>query len=305
MNVGWFAQEVDMSSALASFPYPTSPSSCQGYTSTVAAPAVDVWYLYPYWFGIYTSQCITCTDTCHVSFWSGTCDSLQPGGCFTVLPNTPTEIYPEIFYDTLFMQISGTQLTSTMMFELCTHYVAGTINLNYFIWDQVTPTTCLANVSEVTDATSASTFDGGITINVIAGNGPWAIQWADGDTTFSRTNLLAGDYMYTITDVLGCMQTDTVVVGVNPFQSISASDERTATSALQLSFQQDHLDLFAPDMPHASVNIHDATGALVFSTTLAQGRVSVPLNDMRPGAYIIMCYTAPHDVRSARFIVHR
>lgn len=80
MNVGWFAQEVDMSSALASFPYPTSPSSCQGYTSTVAAPAADVWYLYPYWFGIYTSQCITCTDTCHVSFWSGTCDSLQPGG---------------------------------------------------------------------------------------------------------------------------------------------------------------------------------------------------------------------------------
>src|SRR5690606_1490475 len=73
MAVGWFAQEVDMTLAVANFPYPASPSVCQGYTAAVAAPAADIWYLYPYWFGIYTRQCITCTDICHVSFWAGTC----------------------------------------------------------------------------------------------------------------------------------------------------------------------------------------------------------------------------------------
>src|SRR5690606_8403977 len=145
------------------------------------------------------------------------------------LPNTPTEIYPEVCCDTLFMQISGTQLSSTMMFELCTHYVPGTFNLNYLVWNQATPTTCLASVWEVTDATSASASDGSLIIDVIAGNGPWTIQWADGDTTFSRTGLLAGDYVYNITDSLGCVQTDTVVIGMDPSQAIEASGERSAT----------------------------------------------------------------------------
>ncbi len=304
-SAGWYAQEVDMSLAQANMPYPTSPSTCQGYSPAVAAPAADIWYLYPYWFGIYTRQCITCTDTCHVSFWAGTCGSLQPGNCFTVLPNTPTEIYPEVCCDTLFMQISGTQLTSTMMFDLCTHYVPGTYSLNFLVWNQSTPTTCLASSWNVVDATSISSTDGSVTVNIIAGNGPWTIQWADGDTSFSRTDLLAGEYVYTITDSIGCMQTDTVVIGIDPFQTIEGSDEHTATSALQLSIQQDHLDLIAADMPRATVNIHDATGAVVFSTGLAQGRVSIPLDEIRPGAYTIVCFTAKHDLRSVRFVIHR
>jgi hypothetical protein len=72
--------------AVPNFPYPTSPLSCTGYTTSAAAPAKDRWYAFRTPCDVFFS--LTCTDTCHISFWSGgDCSMLVPVACYTFPPS--------------------------------------------------------------------------------------------------------------------------------------------------------------------------------------------------------------------------
>jgi hypothetical protein len=72
---------------------------------------------------------------------------------------------------------------------------------------------CFTHDIGVVPASSAMDTDGSITVTMTQGTPPYSILWTDGDTTFDRTGLAAGVYVYTITDLGGCAETDTVEVG--------------------------------------------------------------------------------------------
>lgn len=58
-----------------------------------------------------------------------------------------------------------------------------------------------------TGVSCAGACNGLATLSVTGGYGPFSVQWSDGQTGLSVTNLCAGAYMATVTDAAGCKQT--------------------------------------------------------------------------------------------------
>lgn len=69
---------------------------------------------------------------------------------------------------------------------------------------------------------SCSTADGSITLNVSGGAGSYTYGWNIFGNTSSQTNIPAGAYEVTITDLAGCTQT--LVVALNDFSAPTLSD---------------------------------------------------------------------------------
>jgi len=62
----------------------------------------------------------------------------------------------------------------------------------------------------------ASLCDGSAEVFVSGGSAPYIINWSNGATTFTATNLCCGSYLVTVIDNVGCLDTITVDVPCNP-----------------------------------------------------------------------------------------
>jgi gliding motility-associated-like protein len=74
--------------------------------------------------------------------------------------------------------------------------------------------------------------NGQLTVTVVGGLGPYQLQWSNGGTAYSNTNLVAGDYILTVTDVTGCSsQTLYTLIEPDPLAiSFVTNDEHCAQS---------------------------------------------------------------------------
>jgi gliding motility-associated-like protein len=96
---------------------------------------------------------------------------------------------------TTIYQVIGTD-TSGCMDTAYTHiFVSAPIQLSFL----TTKATCLAN-------------DGSITTTVAGGKAPFTYAWNYGQTTKDLTAMPVGKYYVTVTDSIGCQQTDTVLI---------------------------------------------------------------------------------------------
>ncbi len=68
--------------------------------------------------------------------------------------------------------------------------------------------------AETVPASCPDTRDGTIDLSVTGGAGELIFQWNDGINSADRTGLPSGDYTVTVTDANGCVQQQTVTVGV-------------------------------------------------------------------------------------------
>jgi hypothetical protein len=66
----------------------------------------------------------------------------------------------------------------------------------------------------ITNASCSSCNDGAATPNVTGGSAPYSYLWSDGSTAPALHSLLPGIYILYVTDANGCMDIDTVVIGV-------------------------------------------------------------------------------------------
>ncbi|MFM7016870.1 MAG: gliding motility-associated C-terminal domain-containing protein [Bacteroidota bacterium] len=86
-----------------------------------------------------------------------------------------------------------------------------------------------ATVSLVTqiNPTCNGYSNGQLTVNVIGGLGPYQMLWSNGTTSYNNTNLAAGNYVFTVTDITGCAsQTSYTLVAPPPLGiSFVPSDE--------------------------------------------------------------------------------
>jgi gliding motility-associated-like protein len=68
--------------------------------------------------------------------------------------------------------------------------------------------------AETVPASCPDTRDGTIDLTVTGGAGELIFLWSDGITSADRSGLLSGDYTVAVTDANGCLQQQTVTVGV-------------------------------------------------------------------------------------------
>ena len=77
---------------------------------------------------------------------------------------------------------------------------------------------CFSLDLESSSASSPTASDGSIITSTYAGNSPFTYEWSNGATTQNLNNVAPGVYFVTITDSLGCVQTDMAEVqGPNIF----------------------------------------------------------------------------------------
>jgi hypothetical protein len=286
----WFGDSIN--TAIANFPYPANPNPCAGYTSTIAAPANDRWYMLPNNGPVQVRLSLECSDTCHVSWWRGACGTLQPMQCYTLAPNVEQAMEPfatSTATDTFYMQISGNGGLGNFAYHAC-------VKLNPAAGNPTpvtdpTPVICFTHDIAVVPASSEVDMDGSISVTMTQGTPPYSILWTDGDTTFDRTGLSVGDYVYTITDVDGCSETDTVGVGSQVSTGASVLD---GIDPLMVSLgpQPGTITINLNGSPIAGrVFVHDVMGRSLLEQQLpATGIIVVP-SSIHPGVVIVSIST--------------
>lgn len=285
--------------AVPNFPYPTNPSPCIGYTPMIAAPANDRWYALQ--VGCELGFTAECSDTCHISFWSGNdCGSLVPLDCYTILPNT---LFTGAVYalgsnpnlpDPILLQISGNDGGQHTHYTLCLTNPVPPCNLMY-VEPEPTPVTCFLYETMITPASSSSNADGAITVEMEMGNGPFELLWENGDTEFGRTGLNTDWYSFSITDAEGCTVTDSahvpvdVTVDINWLRPEASCGLRYDAAVHGFSFDQ--------DIHEARIMVTDATGRIVWGSSVRiEDHSLVRLPKLSSGLHVVRSispYTPP------------
>lgn len=273
----WFGDSI--STAIANFPYPANPNPCTGYTTTIAAPANDRWYMVPNNGPVQVRLSLECSDTCHVSWWRGACGTLQPMQCYTLVPNLEQAMEPFAIAtatDTFYMQISGSGGPGNFAYHAC-------VRLNPSAGDPTpvtdpTPVICFTHDIEVVPASSSVSTDGSISVTMTQGMPPYTILWTDGDTNFNRSDLAAGVYVCAITDAGGCAETDTVEVGQQQVSTGMIAPNGSDALVLLPGPQPGSIIINWNGAPLTTrVVVHDIMGRLLLERVLpASGIVEIP-----------------------------
>lgn len=198
--------------AIANFPYPNISIVCNGYTPVIAFPGKDIWYRF-------TTNCdftfqVENSDTVHLSFWFGdTCSNLIPIQCYTVPAGlTYNHTLSGLGGHTIFLQVSGPNISVNTKFTICFSGTLASCFPSYTF--SPTPTQCFVYDVQTTNCSSAQSNDGTASINLTQGNSPFSCLWNDGFNGFVRSNLASGIYYFTITDINGCSESDSISISI-------------------------------------------------------------------------------------------
>jgi len=71
----------------------------------------------------------------------------------------------------------------------------------------IEPPRLVASLQSYQDINCYSEKTGAVAIRVTGGSLPYKYKWSSGDTTLNLTNVVAGNYNFTVTDASGCIQT--------------------------------------------------------------------------------------------------
>lgn len=201
--------------AQPNFPYPANTLSCSGFSTSLSIPANDVWYKLSSIVGCDLDLTFFSNDTLNVSLWIGdTCAYLIPFACFTIPSGIITnEIIPFGYLTSVYIQVSGNGLGKYVGFTMCV--TTPPVYCAFAFSNSIpTPVKCFYYTKQIVDANSQTSGDGSVTINMMYGTPPFSILWADGDTNWIRTNLNPGIYHFSIQDFNGCIESDSIIIGV-------------------------------------------------------------------------------------------
>lgn len=121
----------------------------------------------------------------------------------------PTHSYNNVGYYTVCLT-----MIDSSMFNTCQSTFCDTVYMPYGCNLSVTP--------NVTNASSCSSCDGGATLTVTGGPGPYTYNWYNSNTSSSMTNACPGSYYVTVTDTLGCTASTNVNIGCPPNSNCQA-----------------------------------------------------------------------------------
>jgi len=139
-----------------------------------------------------------------------------------------------------------------------------------------------------TDATCQTCANGVATaISINGGVGPYTYMWSTGSTTGSINSLLPGTYTFCVTDFIGCVVCDSVVVGYpNSIQSFDPQN--------QITFSPNPFnDYFIINTVNGNVNnlkinLHDVMGRMIHIKAIADKQnIRVDTRALLQGIYFI------------------
>jgi hypothetical protein len=257
--------------ALVDFPYPAFPLPCNGYTSVPAVPANDIWYKIECVAGWDLNILSSCTDTTHIVFWFGdSCSYLAHAACITLLPGDTTFFVPGNTFSKTYIQLSGNGVNQFTTINLC--FYSGPPGVPVYYSGLPTPYICMDYNKTSTDASSSTSNNGSISINILAGNPPYQIQWNDGGTGFQRSNLAPGQYIFTITDSVGCITTDTITINVST--GITAPRKENCFYGLENITSPQTIEIFLSKSESSTFYLINTLGEIVCDNKNYKGRLS-------------------------------
>lgn len=149
----------------------------------------------------------------------------------------------------------------------------------------------LAVSEEITAQDEITSVNGSIDLSVSSGSGQYSFNWSNGDTTATISDLLAGEYTVTISDLSGCVE-DLIETYEVPI--VSGINDPILTEAVTVY----------PNPAHSSVNLSyrfatttdldytvvNSLGQTVLSgqiTDAMNGREEIAINQLTPGTYLV------------------
>ena len=133
--------------------------------------------------------------------------------------------------------------------------------------------------SLITTPRCSSGCDGSIQVNVTNGSGNFSYLWDNGQTGQTRTNLCAGNYSVTVTDVTtGCAELATFEVA-NPQPLRLSLDKLTLPSCIGETDGQIQIVASGGMAPYTYQWTHDASETNANLTNIAQGAYEVVVTD--------------------------
>ncbi|GIV34439.1 MAG: hypothetical protein KatS3mg031_1974 [Chitinophagales bacterium] len=106
--------------------------------------------------------------------------------------------------------------SATTTYTLTASDTAGCINAMDAVTVTVNPSCCQLDFTASITSPSCSAPDGAINLTVLSGSGNYLFAWSTGQNTEDLSNLIAGTYTVTVTDILANCQRDTSFTLTNP-----------------------------------------------------------------------------------------
>ncbi len=159
-------------------------------------------------------------------------------------------------------------------------------------------------VSDITviDATSSTSNDGQIAVNIIGGVPPYTITWSNGATTNPNTGLSSGLYILTVTDSTGCARTDSIQVG--PATGLFSLQGNSKLLEYYPNPVTDVLTLkvLYPYGGRIDVTIYDIQGRVVLTESLS-GEKKMDCKSFAKGMYFLQARREGGGVMNGRLIM--
>lgn len=186
---------------------------------------------------------------------------------------------------------------------LLNHVMCANVSfINGKAWFDTLRTDYIISDITVVDATSSTSNDGQIGVNVIGGVPPYTINWSNGATTNLNTGLSAGLYILTVTDSVGCSRIDSIQVGpATGLFSVSGSRGVVNYSPNPV---RSTLKLVANEKYNGTIEtcIYDLQGRKVL-TEIFRRSAEMDCSQLSAGVYIIQARDASGILLNGRLVV--
>ncbi|MEW6469046.1 MAG: gliding motility-associated C-terminal domain-containing protein [Bacteroidota bacterium] len=157
--------------------------------------------------------------------------------------------------------------TATTTYTLFATDSAGCCNSNV----QVTVTVTQITITGSSVPAACTSATGTATANPSGGAAPYSYSWNNGQTGQTASNLIAGTYTVTVTDVNGCTQTQTVTVTSGNPLTLTASSTPSACNAST-----------------GTATASPANGTMPYTYSWSNGQASATATGLPPGTYTVV-----------------
>ncbi|HEU4718477.1 MAG TPA: T9SS type A sorting domain-containing protein [Bacteroidia bacterium] len=145
----------------------------------------------------------------------------------------------------------------------------------------------------ITDATSQSTNDGGVSLTVTGGTGPYTYLWSNGATTQDISNVAPGVYSVIVTDANGCTSSGIFLVSV-----VSGVVNHSIDGGVKLypNPANDNFTIDAGNSVIDRVEIYDMLGQVVFANEPKTPKTQISTDGLSQGSYFVQMYIGGQKV---------
>lgn len=143
--------------------------------------------------------------------------------------------------------------------------------------------------TSVTDASTYTTTDGAISLNISGGQPPYNIIWNTGDTITQLTGLDFGIYTAWISDARGCFHTENIMVdALSGIEQVNPEAARLFTLAPNPASQVVQIIFTDAVTQEASLSIRDVLGRMVhFMPSVSGNAIQLDIQALPAGMYSV------------------